>query len=301
MKRQFTILVTLAGFVGLQQAILVGRAVVPAQDAVRFVAMAQMIEAEGVLASLPQLPEQPLFPILVWLTHAALASLFADVTWAVAVQVAAAWPLFVCVVPVYGTLRRWIGEPAAISGTLLFFSLSEVSRIGADGLGDSTHLCCFCLAIWAISASVCGDAARGLAAVVPMFGAGLALGLAILARAESWVMLPALAIAGCKVRLPARRLFFGGALLSVGLVLACAPYWAILGTREGMDQLRAGRGSEIGEVLNSGGETASLDSALRWTAADGEPNTFSKKESTVTSRFRGYRGLATFRRGTCCC
>jgi hypothetical protein len=121
-----------------------------------------------------------------------------------------------------------------------------------------------------------------------MFGAGLALGLAILARAESWLLLPALAITSFKVRLPARRLFFGGALASVGLVTACAPYWAILGTRQAMDSWQAGRGSEIGEVLNARGGAVSYDSALRWTTADAEPSTFSKKESTVSSRFKGY-------------
>ncbi|MBI3463590.1 MAG: hypothetical protein HY000_11105 [Planctomycetes bacterium] len=366
MKWHLTILAMLVGLMGFEQAILVARAAVPAQDAVRYVAMAQMIEKEGLLASLPHVPEQPLFPILAWLTHAALATAWPDCSWATAVQLAAAWPLLLCVVPVYATLRRWLGEGAAIAGTLLFCSLGEVARLGADGLSDSTHLLCFCLAIWALStcglakhAAAKGEAGCGRSPLARRGGqesisandpsisnadgpkstpdpfappscvalggavllAGIAIGLAVLTRAESLTLLPALALIGIGSTIAGRRTIgevsnvnreeepvvppwpsritsrsgrrsaFSTALFAVGLLIAWGPYAAVVGAERAMDRLLGRQGPAIGQTLNLSEATCPEPHSsvvVPRTFPDGQPLTFSKKESTVSSRFQGY-------------
>lgn len=171
----------------LVQACTILRAVVPAQDAVRYLIVAQDIEGDGLLATLRSQPEQPLFPAAACLVHRALskAGLVDAGNWAICLQIAAAIPLIVSVMPVYALFRRLHGEPAALVGGLLYCLLGGIARLGADGLSDSTHLALFCLALWAAAnyfgAYPCGKT-RWLAV------GGLFTGLALLARGEALVL-----------------------------------------------------------------------------------------------------------------
>ncbi len=153
-KRQIAIVAGLLALGCLVQAALIRRATVPALDAVRFVELAQRIDAQGLVATLRHQREQPLFPAWVWLVHGGVESVAGPQrsSWAMSVQLAAAIPLVLAIVPVYFVCLRLVGPTAALAGALLFSVLPEVSRLGADGLGDSTHLCFFCLALWAVLA-----------------------------------------------------------------------------------------------------------------------------------------------------
>ena len=151
-KRRLTI--TLVGLVGLcclMQVVLIARATVPGLDAVRFVGIAKSMDQDGLLETVTASSEQPLFPVWVWLVHQGVERMAGQSrsSWATSVQLAAAIPLVLAVVPVYFLSTRLVGPSAALVGTLLFCTLPEVSRLGADGISDSTHLLLFCLALWA--------------------------------------------------------------------------------------------------------------------------------------------------------
>jgi 4-amino-4-deoxy-L-arabinose transferase-like glycosyltransferase len=150
-RRKISALGVLVGLTCLVQVWTLWRAVVPAQDCVRYLIVAQAIERDGLVETLRNQPEQPLFPMLVWLVHRLLmgGGLIESGNWAVCLQVAAAVPLALSVIPVYALFCRLHGEKAAFLGGLLYCVLGGIVRLGADGLSDSTHLALFCLALWA--------------------------------------------------------------------------------------------------------------------------------------------------------
>jgi hypothetical protein len=134
------------------QAVVVRRAVVPGLDAVRFVRIARSIGNRGLMDTVRWESEQPLYPAWLWVVHSARQRVLgvADPLWVTSAQWAAAVPLVLAVTPLFRLLRRLVGPAAAVAGTLLFCVLPEVSRLGADGISDSTHLLFFCVAFWAI-------------------------------------------------------------------------------------------------------------------------------------------------------
>jgi len=142
----------LLGLSCLVQVMLIRRATVPALDAVRFVRMAQSIDRHGLLPTLQTEQEQPLFAAWVWAVHGGVEQFAGEsaTSWATAVQVAAAISLVLTIVPLYFIVLRLAGPAAATAGGLFFCLLPEVSRLGADGISDSTHLLFFCVALWAI-------------------------------------------------------------------------------------------------------------------------------------------------------
>lgn len=197
------------------QAWSIGRATVPAQDAVRLVRLAQGIESGGVAAVLRDPAEQPLFPLLVWAVHKLLAFLGQPPSdWALAAQWAAALPLIVAVVPVYWLLNELAGRRAALCGTVLFVCLSELARLGADGLSESTQLLLLAAALWCLARYCKADkpqpspasagpqragrrpsispAAKALAW---LGAAGLLTGLAALAKSEAFALAALLPLA----------------------------------------------------------------------------------------------------------
>jgi len=95
----------LAGLVTLSclvQLVLIQRATVPALDAVRFVQTARRIDLDGLGETLRHGREEPLFPGWVWLVHEGLERAGGQLrsSWAKSVQLAAAIPLVLVVVPV---------------------------------------------------------------------------------------------------------------------------------------------------------------------------------------------------------
>ncbi|HUT92789.1 MAG TPA: hypothetical protein VMY37_25065 [Thermoguttaceae bacterium] len=151
-KRHIAIVAGLLALSCVVQLLLIRRATVPALDAVGFVEIARRIDAQGFPETIRHEREQPLFPAWVWLIHEGLqrAAGPSGASWATSVQLAAAIPLVLAVVPVYFLSLRLVGPAPAAAGSLFFCLLPEVSRLGADGLGDGVHLLLFCLAFWAV-------------------------------------------------------------------------------------------------------------------------------------------------------
>ena len=135
------VIVVLSSFV---QAATIWRAAVPGVDAVRFVRIAQAMDQQGVVPAIRGQREQPLFPLLVWVVHEGLEPALGDSPslWAASAQVAAAVALVLAVVPLYFLACRLVGPDAALAGCVFFCVLPSVSRLGAEGISDSTHLCC---------------------------------------------------------------------------------------------------------------------------------------------------------------
>jgi 4-amino-4-deoxy-L-arabinose transferase-like glycosyltransferase len=284
----------------LVQVWTIERAVVPAQDSVRYLIVAQGIERDGLVATLHSQPEQPLFPVLAWLVHRSLCGVnwVSGDNWAICLQLAAAIPLVLSVVPVYALFCRLHGERAAAIGGVLYCLLGGLARLGADGLSDSTHLALFCTALWAAAHYFVGpqsDRRRG--SVGWLFLCGCAVGLALMARSEAIVVpfavLMTLALLETSRHRPSWMppLFATGALL-LGLALLLIPYLVFsdaCNLPTALGRLTGRRGAAEAAPLND------FDSAIHPTAI--EPRwdlpgigrlVFGKKDTSTTTRFRGY-------------
>ncbi len=231
------------------QAVCIARAVVPAQDAVRYVEMARAMQSHGVLAVVRATHEEPLFPAMVVATHALLQPFYGseNTPWLLAAQWAAVIPLILAVLPLYGLMLCLVSPRSAALGGVFFAVLSPLARLAADGLSDSTHLLLLITAIYLTTLTwLCleryftqRDAAETVAALnraVPRLpagallsgslAAGLFAGLAPLARAEALVLLPvglitlALAAPWRPGRRAASLLVASGWTLGVGTVFA---------------------------------------------------------------------------------
>jgi hypothetical protein len=285
----------------LVQVWTVWRAVVPAQDAVRYLIVAQGIERDGLFATLRCQPEQPLFPALVSLVHQTLcAGVSASYdNWAICLQIAAAVPLVLSVIPVYALFCRFHGERAALVGALLYSLLGGIARLGADGLSDSTHLALFCTAVWA--AAHYFEAERP-GAVGWLVLAGGSTGLALVARSEA-IVVP-LAVSGTLVWLqlfrPRRCSWLSacgaaGALIA-GLAVAIVPYLVISDAytpAEALARLTGRRGAQEAAPLNAVASDISPAAVEpRWEVPGQGRLVFGKKDTSKSSRFRGYPAAA---------
>ncbi len=147
MKREAAILVLLIAASGAVQAFMVSRAVTPAQDAVRFVAIAQRMQAEGVLPTLRDETEHPLYPLAIHCTYPMLVALRGEQldNWALAAQCAAAVPLILLVIPLYLLLRSVVPAGPAATATLLFSMTREFAALGGSALADGWMLLFTCV------------------------------------------------------------------------------------------------------------------------------------------------------------
>ncbi|MBA4019677.1 MAG: hypothetical protein C0483_21140 [Pirellula sp.] len=285
-----------------QQIWHVSRAVLPAQDAVDFVSVAQRIDREGGLPTLRAETMPPLFPASVCATHRALTrlGLIAANDWARAAQLAATVPLVLAVVPGYFFARRMVGSTAAVCGTLLFFSLPEVARLGADGISDGLHLFLIAWALWAVAAAL-GMGSEVDPAVPPMLAwwtAGSFTGLALLVRSEGVVIAAAVALLGCGALY--RRILYGrggageGASPSPALLawfasgalvalLPCAA--AALHPAEWYGRIRGGGAPSEDAPINAAPATLETP-AMQPTFAEEEP-ALGRKDPTRSIRFHG--------------
>jgi len=302
--KHLAILVALLGLSSALQAVLICRAVVPGLDAGRFVATAQRIDRDGILVALPAGRGQPLFPLGVWLVHDVLQHSIGEFrsAWAISAQVAAAIPLVLAVVPVYLLSLRLVGPAAALAGSLLFCVLPEVSRLGPDGISDSTHLLFFCLALWAVVQYLSGRSASTGRNPGWLLAAGGAIGLAALARAEV-ILLPAALVVSLAIfqfrpdwRRPWPRLAVAVACLVVGFGLPVGPYLAAVGAvtpRAALDRMlgRYEPPEEAAPPWRSQCSTLTVGSPA-WHLPDGRPVSFDRKEPTISLRRRGYRAAA---------
>ncbi len=281
----------------LVQAWTISRAVVPAQDCVRYLIVAQGFERDGLTATLRTQPEQPLFPTLVWLVHGltTAAGWVNTADWAASLQIAAAIPLVLSVLPVYLLFQRLHGDRAALVATLLYCLLGGISRLGADGLSDSTHLALFMAALWC--AAQYFDAADG-GSPGWLTGCGLFTGLALTARCES-VVLPVALVATLALLACLRpswqawkRAAFGSATFSLGLTLVLVPYLAwcdALTPTTALTRLMGRAGAAEAAPLNDfrpGARANAIEP--RWEVPGLGRLVFGKKDTSNSSRFHGY-------------
>ena len=305
-KRHIAVIVALVFLSCLVQVVAIRRATVPSLDAVEFAALARQIDQHGLTHLLHSQRQQPLFPAWVWLVQEGLRGVVGECSWlwAASVQLAAAIPLVLSVVPVYLLSLRLLGPAAAVAGSLLFCVLPEVSRLGADGISDSVHLLFFALAFWAVvmyltpkrpevhqqqSGPSPRVAARGTAWLL---ACGMATAIALLARVEV-LMLPValLMVLGCfgfgtRRRASWSRLAAEIGCLAAGLALILVPYVVIAGCRTP----RTAVARVLGRYAAAEGDTSYSTSIgpTDWRLAGGEPMSFARKEPTHSIRRRGY-------------
>ena len=133
------------------QAFCAATAAVPALDAVRFVDLAEQAGHRSCFSLWDATGQEPLYPV--WLSAvASIVRWFSagqSVDWALCVQLAAATPAVLCVIPVFLLSDRLVGRTGAIAGTLLFSTLPVVARLGAEGISDSLFLFFFSTSAWA--------------------------------------------------------------------------------------------------------------------------------------------------------
>jgi hypothetical protein len=287
-----------AGLACVVQGWLIGRAVVPAQDSVRYLTVAQTIARDGLLGAIRTQQEQPLFPTLVWLTHEGLthAGIKSPNDWAASLQLAAALPLVLAVVPVYLLFCCLVGHRAAVAGAVLFSMAGNISRLGADGLADSTHLLFFVLALWAAAAYFAGrDAARPAWLAL----AGSFTGIALLARAEA-VVLP-LAVAATiawNQWQPRRRQSFTAACVAatvytIGLIAVLTPFLAACHVSKPdaiVTRVLGRQGAVETRPLNLPATRADFPEAIEqhWFLDGAGWLSFGRKDFSTTSRFHGW-------------
>ncbi|HEV3023734.1 MAG TPA: hypothetical protein VGX76_14765 [Pirellulales bacterium] len=144
-KRTFAIAGALVGLACTVQAWTIGRAVVPAQDSIRYLIVAQAMARDGLLTTLRTQREQPLFPALVCLSHTVLqrAGMTDETHWATSLQLAAALPLVLAVVPVYLLFRRLVGPRAALCGGVFFCLAGNLARLVPTDLPTVRTSCSF--------------------------------------------------------------------------------------------------------------------------------------------------------------
>ena len=213
MRRHLATLAALILLTATVQVWCVQHAVVPAQDAVRYVNLAQAMQQHGFLAVMRATHQEPLFPALVCQIHTASQWLGFDggISWLTAVQLAAASASTLTIIPLYGLMLSFVPWRAAIAGGVFYATLGSLARLGADGLADSTHLLLLAMALlfatiaWKqLDRLMGGEAADSDAPALPLgvrrpiacivaasFATGLVAAIATLAKAEALLLVPA--------------------------------------------------------------------------------------------------------------
>lgn len=259
-----TTLVLLTAAACCRQGWYLVEAVLPAQDAVDVVCVAQRMKADGFTATMRAEPVPPLFPALVATTHTAASrlGLIESRDWASPPQWIAAAALILAIFPIYLLTERLAGPMAAATATLLFIALPAVSRLGGDGLGDAVHLCLVAWAAWFFF-----DERRGVA--------GLCIAAALLVRPEAVVVpVAALLLAASRSEFRTPRFFLAAAVCLV-------PYLAVGVTSptELLQRLRGSGAPTEAVPLNASTNGPSI--------VDGDAQPFGRRDPARSARFHG--------------
>lgn len=193
------------------QARVVAVSPTPSADTVRYVRVAQRMSSEGPLAGLRGSDEHPLYPLLVAGAESAARASALALDWVDAAQLVSATFAIVAVPLAWLAFRSCSDERAALAAALAFTLWPMTARAGADALADSLQWA-MVAAAWACLTS--GETTRAA-------WAGLALGVAALARSEAWVVASALGIMELAIPLDDRRGWTarGSRLAALGLGL----------------------------------------------------------------------------------
>jgi hypothetical protein len=276
------------------QVLMIGRAAVPEMDAVRFVEMARQFDEQGLLATLRGRQDPPLYPLSLWLVHRLLLDARGDfpAAWAISAQLAAAIPLVLAIVPVYFLSVRLLGSAAGLAGAVLFALLPKVAQLGADGISDSSHLFWFSLAFWAAAVYLtdADDPSRRRSS--RLFCAGMAMGMALLARVEVLVLGATLvgvlmaAQGSPRYRMAWPTLLKGLACLVLGTGLVLGSYLAMAGVSHPRDVVGRVLGrhaaSDRAQVSPPQPVPRAVPAVLR--LEDGRPMSFSRRDPTLSLR-----------------
>lgn len=291
-RSEIAFLLAVVASVCLVQWVVIERATVPALDAVRFVRSARLLSAGDPLELIRSAPDAPLFALWVAAVHAALAGSIGGFreAWALSPQIAAALPLVLLPIPVYGLSRRLVGPRSASYGVILLVFLPELVRLGGDGISDTTHLFLLSLAMWMLAVVFTAQGMGARAGLALAAAAGVATGLAALVRAEALV----LALAGAIVLLAGRfhptsvchRHRFSSAIAyGIGLA-AITGFYALLVRIPAVDGLPACSSNAATTSALAG---SPLDSAPLEINLPGEEKLcFAPKDPTISIRRRGW-------------
>ena len=309
----------LAGLVGLSsliQVLVIARAVTTELDTLRYVTTAQAIEEQGLVPVLQTTSEQPLYPVAIWLVHETLQRTVGEfrTIWVLSAQIAAAIPLVLAVVPVYFLSVRLVGRAAALAGALIFCVLPEVCRLGGDGISDSTHLLFLCLAMWAVVVYLTGSdefgplratagpsKSRALQSPLWLLVAGLAVGMATLARMEVLILpvalLPVLGLrqAFTRYRQPWLRLATAIGCLAIGISFVLGPYLLIVETTTPRVAVARILGHYRPQPPAKPSPPHAATAILPLTdlqLADGQPMSFARRDPSIQIRQRGTAAVA---------
>lgn len=310
MKPHLAILAGLLAVAIAVQAIVIGRAVLPAQDAVRFVQAAQAIDRHG-LAALAE-TQRPLPPALIFAAHrmgqavgvfeSSAAPLALDTPvrsyraagdWALCAQLVAACMAVLTVPAVYLLLLRLVSPKAAIVGGFLLCILSEFARLGADGMSDSTQLC---LLAWALLAMMLAQPAAAASETNSrrlgwLLLAGLLVGAGALCRREILLLLPSWLVVQAwlrwhsSTRMPPLRHMVAAMLLAAGFVAGASPMLVLSG---GDVNAATARLVQTGAVEADDGISRAVRKQFRWKTDEGQRMSFPKKDPTDSLRLQGW-------------
>lgn len=133
----------------LVQCTLAARSVLPALDAVRFVAQAQEAERQGFLAFVVNADDPPLFPWLISVFHSTAHASGIDVSWQAAAQSTACLLMIFASLPALALMTATMGRRTGVLGALLFCCFAPIARLGADGLSETAALVFVASGLWA--------------------------------------------------------------------------------------------------------------------------------------------------------
>jgi hypothetical protein len=275
------------------QTLVIVRAAVPELDAMRFVEEARQFDEQGFFAALGGRQDQPLFPLSVWLVHRLLLDATGDfpAAWAISAQLAAAIPLVLTIVPVYFLSLRLLGTAAGLVGAVLFGLLPKVAQLGADGISDSSHLLWFSLAFWAVVVYLteADDPSRRRSS--RLFWAGMATGMALLARVEVLVLwttllgMLMLAQVFPRHRMAWPALLKGVGCLVLGTGLLFGSYLAVVGVSRPRDMVDRVLGHHLPPERASPSRSAPPPAvAAVWRLEDGQPMSFTRRDPSLSLR-----------------
>ncbi len=263
MKRDALIVAMLIVAACVVQSYMIFRAVTPAQDAVRFVSIAQRMEREGVVPTIRDETEHPLFPAAIRATYPVVKWIRGPRSdnWATAAQWSAALPLVLCVLPIFWLLRAVVSAWGAALGTLVFSTAREFAALGASALSDGWTLlftCWFlaCIARLILRAKQKDAPSYRLIAVALGVSAGIALGLASMAHqlalvsgAAAILMASVLVLFAAPTRwLAVKHIACCAVFVGVGLSGVCTPWLATAGVDSTSSAIARLLGRETGET-----------------------------------------------------
>ncbi len=180
--------IAIASFAVLLNAAAVYRTLVPAQDGLKFLAVARQFQSQPWADVIRGSDQHPLYPALIAAVEPPLSRVIGPgpEAWRIAAQGVSVLASLILLLPLYGLARSLFDERVALIATFIYVLLPVPAEVGRDTLGNAVGLCCMTLSLWL------GARAIRQGAWTFALAAGLTGGLGYLARPE--VILAPLAV-----------------------------------------------------------------------------------------------------------